>query len=139
MEIFDIIPASQEEAEVINNKLFEFDKSQGLLQERIPILKNYVIKDNGAIIAGINIAIYHWGILYIDVLFVDEQYRGQRLGSVLLAKVESEAKAMGATLVRLDTFDFQAKDFYLKHGYEILGVLEDCPKGHTLYYLKKNL
>ncbi|PPE03578.1 hypothetical protein HCUR_00960 [Holospora curviuscula] len=25
------------------------------------------------------------------------------------------------------TFDFQVKDFYLKQGYEIFGVLEDCP------------
>ena len=37
----------------------------------------------------------------------------------LLNKVESEAKAIGATLAHLDTFDFQAKDFYIKHGYEV--------------------
>ena len=29
--------------------------------------------------------------------------------------------------------------FYLKHGYEIFGILEDCPKGHKRYYLKKSL
>ena len=44
---------------------------------------------------------------------------------------EEEAKAMGATLVHLDTFDWQAKDFYLKHGYEIFGVLDDCPPAVT--------
>ena len=64
---------SQQDAEVIENKLFEFDKIQGLLQERTQIHKNYVIKDAGTIIAGINTNFYHWGMLYVDVLFVDEQ------------------------------------------------------------------
>jgi ADP-ribose pyrophosphatase YjhB (NUDIX family) len=39
----------------------------------------------------------------------------------------------------LDTFDFQAKDFYLKHGYDIFGVLGNCPPGHERYYMRKNL
>ena len=46
---------------------------------------------------------------------------------------------MGAYLSHLDTFDFQAKDFYLKHGYEIFGTLENCPPNHNRYYLKKAL
>jgi hypothetical protein len=39
--------------------------------------------------------------------------------------------------LHLDTFDFQAKDFYVKHGYEVFGVLEDCPEGHVRYFMKK--
>ena len=53
--------------------------------------------------------------------------------------MENEAKALGVKLSLLDTFDFQAKDFYLKHGYEIFGVLKDCPAGHERYYLSKGL
>jgi hypothetical protein len=34
---------------------------------------------------------------------------------------------------------FQAKDFYLKHEYEVLGILDDCPKGHKRYYMEKVL
>lgn len=45
----------------------------------------------------------------------------------------------GCNLVHLDTFDFQAKDFYLKHGYEVFGVLDDCPMEHKRYYMKKNI
>lgn len=30
-------------------------------------------------------------------------------------------------------------DFYIKFGYELFGTLEDCPKGHFRYYLKKTL
>ena len=72
-------------------------------------------------------------------MFVEEAHRHKALGSFLLNKVEAEAKAMGARLAHLDTFDFQAKDFYLKHGYEVYGALEDCPPGHKRYHFKKVL
>lgn len=137
---FEITPATPEEVTFVDDKLGEFNRSQvPATHEPSLVLKNYTIKDQGTIIAGINACVYHWGILYVEILFVDAQYRGQGLGSTLLQKVEHEAKEMGATLVHLDTFDFQAKDFYLKYGYEIFGVLENCPPGHKRYYLKKDL
>lgn len=46
---------------------------------------------------------------------------------------------MGAKLAHTDTFDFLTIDFYLKHGYEIFGTLDNCPEGHKRYYLKKIL
>ena len=140
LPLWDLVTATEAEVNFVDDKLGEFNNSQvPFTQKQNPIVQNYVIKDNGTIIAGIKADIYHWGILYISLLFVDERYRGLGLGTALLNKVESEAKALGATLVHLDTFDFQAKDFYLKHGYEIFGTLEDCPKGHNRYYLKKHL
>ena len=77
--------------------------------------------------------------MFISVLFVDEPYRGRGLGTWLLKHVKEKAKSTGIRLIHLDTFDFQAKDFYLRQGYEIFGVLDDCPKGHSRYYLKKLL
>jgi GNAT superfamily N-acetyltransferase len=138
--IFDIYPATPEEAEFIDNKIVEFNNNKvPYTQKQTLILKNYVIKDQGKIVAGINAVIYNWNILYIAILFVNESHRGKKLGSILLRKVENDAKTMGAALAHLDTFDFQAKDFYIKHGYEIFGVLEDCPPNHKRYYLKKTL
>ncbi len=46
---------------------------------------------------------------------------------------------MVVKLVHTDIYEFQAKDFHLKHGYEIFGVLDDCPPGHKRYYMKKVL
>lgn len=101
---------------------------------------NYNLQDNGVIIGGIHANLYFLkSIMHVDHLFVDEKYRGQDFGSLLLEKVEEIAKERGATLSHLDTFDFQAKDFYIKHGYEVFGVLDDCPKGHKRYYMKKAL
>lgn len=73
---------------------------------------------------------YCRNVLYIDILWVNENYRHQGLGSKLLEYVEDTAKAKGCYLIHLDTFDFQAKDFYLKHGYEIFGTLKDLSLIH---------
>lgn len=37
-------------------------------------------------------------------------------------------------LAHLDTFDFQANNFYLKLEYEVFGELENYPPGHKRYY-----
>lgn len=42
-------------------------------------------------------------------------------------------------MITLEPFEFQAKDFYLKNGYEIFGVLENCPFEYNTYYMKKNI
>jgi GNAT superfamily N-acetyltransferase len=141
----DIQVGSEEEMELIDKKLGEFNGqqvpfTQALNAKNEPVLfNNYVIKENGAVIAGIKSFIYGWGIVFIELLFVEKSHRHRKLGTLLLNKVESEAKAFGASLIHLDTFDFQAKDFYLKQGYEVYGALEDCPPGHKRYHLKKIL
>lgn len=135
-----ISAATPKETETIGKKIDEFNKKhfayKGDLYE---IPNNYIIKDRDEIIAGINSCLYLEEVLRIEVLFVDEPYRNKGIGSSLLKQVEDEAREMGAQVARLDTFDFQALNFYLKHGYEIWGVLEDCPKGHKRYCLKKSL
>lgn len=85
----------------------------------------------------INCIYYSWKYIYVDVLWVKEEYRNTKIGSQLLNEIEETAKEYDCHIVHLDTFDFQAKDFYIKHGYEIHGVLDDCPQGHKRYYMKK--
>jgi ribosomal protein S18 acetylase RimI-like enzyme len=38
-----------------------------------------------------------------------------------------------------DPTGFQAPEFYQKLGYEVLGVLEDYPRHHKNYSLRKHL
>ena len=97
------------------------------------------VVDNNEIVAGIIAKIYCWNIIHVDVLWVSTEYRGKKLGSALLDAIEREARKHNAHLIHLDTFDFQAKAFYEKKGYEVFGVLEDCPAKHCRYYLKKSI
>ena len=136
-----IAQSTEEEAKAIDDLLVEFNGSQvPFSQDPSFIPLNFHIKDKeGKLAAGINAFLYCWNILYIDMLFVDSAHRGRGYGRQLLRHVETKAMDLGAKLVHLDTFDFQAEGFYLKHGYEVYGILEGCPSGHRRFHLKKNL
>lgn len=91
-----------------------------------------------SIMGGI-IAETHWNWLFINLMWLREELRGQGYGHKLLLAAEAEGRKRGATHAYLDTFSFQAPEFYQKHGYEIFGVLEDFPPGHRRLYLTKQL
>jgi GNAT superfamily N-acetyltransferase len=91
-----------------------------------------------AIVGGVIGEIY-WDWLYIDLLWVKDELRGRGFGHRLLKHVEQEAQQHGAKNAYLDTFSFQAPDFYKQHGYQIYGVLGDFPPGHQRYFLTKQL
>ena len=123
------------------DKLVDYNLSQvpATQEENFIDLSRKVLSEDGKILAGIIIRMYCWRCIYIDTFWIDESMRGEGLGTLLLEEVERVAKENGSHLIHLDTFDFQAKDFYLAHGYSVFGELEDCPKGHTRYFMSKVL
>lgn len=72
-------------------------------------------------------------------LWVDESVRHDGYGSQLIHKIEDIAKEKGCRLILLDSFSFQAPEFYKKHGYREYGVVEDHPKGYSQHFLEKRL
>jgi GNAT superfamily N-acetyltransferase len=133
-----IIKSTPEESDLIDDWLYEWNREVLDSKEKSDTKLNYVVKHDNQVIAGIN-AFFYWNMLFIDSLFVVKEYRGNKIGSELIDLVEAKAKELGAKLAHLDTFDWQGKDFYLKHGYKVFGVLDDCPKWHKRYYLSKFL
>ena len=123
------------------DKLVDYNLSQvpATQEENFIDLSRKVLSEDGKILAGIIVKMYCWKCIYIDTFWIDESMRGEGLGTLLLEEVERVAKENGSHLIHLDTFDFQAKDFYLSHGYSVFGELEDCPKGHTRYFMSKVL
>jgi GNAT superfamily N-acetyltransferase len=141
MKNYTIEESTREEYRLVDDGIVEYNLSKVPFTQKqafVPI--NRVIKDlKGNVLAGINSVMYCWNCLYVDILWVKEEARKEGYGSLLLKEAEKIAKENGCHLVHLDTFDFQAKDFYIKHGYELFGTLDDCPIDHKRYYLKKNL
>jgi GNAT superfamily N-acetyltransferase len=80
-----------------------------------------------------------WSWLLIDGLWVAETYRGHGLGSRLLSEAEAHAVQRGCRGVWLGTFDFQAREFYERHGYIVFADLEGFPPGHRHFHLRKDL
>ncbi|MFJ5531566.1 GNAT family N-acetyltransferase [Streptomyces sp. NPDC093261] len=78
--------------------------------------------------------------LHVDYLWVDGRHRGAGLGSRLLAEAERVAREeRGCMGARLETWDFQAPEFYRKQGYDVVCVIPDYPPGITEYTLTKKL
>jgi GNAT superfamily N-acetyltransferase len=99
----------------------------------------FVVRDSaGAVVGGI-LGHTRWRWLYIAKLWVDEGARGHGFGTRLMAAAEDLARSRGCTDVSLDTFDYQARPFYEKLGYELFGTLEGYPPGSRQYYLRKRL
>jgi len=136
-----IMTSRREDYDYIDDRIIEYNREQiPFTQEPAFIPLNRIIRsEEGEIIAGINAMLYCWRCMTIDVLWVKEEYRKRGYGERLLHEMENIAKEEGCAVIQLDTFDFQAKDFYLKNGYDVFGELEDCPIGHTRYYMKKKL
>jgi GNAT superfamily N-acetyltransferase len=77
--------------------------------------------------------------LYVDLLWVADAYRGQDFGTKIMDLMEDEARRRGATQAYLDTYSFQAKPFYEKRGYAVIGKLEGFLEGIDKYWLAKSL
>lgn len=123
--------------EPILNGLIEFNAH--VLGATTPEPLAIVLRDpsTDAVIGGMwAIFIYEW--LFVELLFVPEEFRGDGIGCALMEKAENAAVQRGCKGVRLDTYDFQAPGFYEKLGYKPYGKLDHLPKGHaqTLYFKK---
>ncbi|WP_392890238.1 GNAT family N-acetyltransferase [Pseudomonas migulae] len=97
-----------------------------------------VRNDQGEILGGLyGRFFYQW--LFIELLSVPEQARGEGMGSKLMGMAEDLAREKECLGIWLDTFDFQAPEFYKKLGYSELGQIVDYPPGHKRFFFQKRL
>jgi GNAT superfamily N-acetyltransferase len=97
----------------------------------------YVRDDAGGIRAGL-IGNLYAGWLFINLLWVHADLRRTGIGSRLIAEAERRAIEFGCHSAFVDTFSFQAPDFYPRFGYSVFGTL-DYPPNNKRIFLKKRL
>lgn len=100
----------------------------------------YAVDDAGNLLGGCvgsTVDVWHW--LTVDTLWVDPSHRGEGIGRRLLASVEEQARERGCRWAKLNTWDFQAPDFYARYGYATYGQEIDFPPGHTNHLMRKEL
>lgn len=91
---------------------------------------------DGARVGGLwGKCVYDW--LFVELLAVPEEYRGGNYGKALMSEAEGIARANGCIGIWLDTYEFQARGFYEKLGFEVFGTLEDHPIGQKRFFLQK--
>lgn len=79
------------------------------------------------------------GWLKISFLWVSPRERRQGRGQQLLMMAEAEARKRGCANAALNTFSFQAPEFYQKFGYRVAATIEGLPEGHRQFTLVKDL
>lgn len=98
-----------------------------------------LIRDTAGVIVGGLIAATYWGWLEVDTLWVAEPLRGQGHGRALLRMAEAEARRRGCAHAMLTTYSFQARGFYEREGYCVVGEMAGYPPGATYYWMRKDL
>lgn len=134
---YKIIPLKSPDWDLIGGGISDFNAQQAGDDSGTYIC--FAVQSPGGEAVGGLIGVVHYAWLLIQLMYLPEDLRGQGYGSRLLALAEDEARQRGAAHAYLDTFSFQALEFYRKHGYQVFGELQDFPKGHTRYFMTKNL
>jgi N-acetylglutamate synthase-like GNAT family acetyltransferase len=98
----------------------------------------FIAEEEGVLVGGLHG--YTWGgICEVRWLWVQEGQRGRGLGGKLIQAAAAEAQARGCAYVLLTTYDFQAPEFYARHGFEMIAEIPDKPLGHTEFVMRRRL
>ncbi len=92
----------------------------------------------GELLGGL-VASLRAGWLHVQYLWVAPAVRGAGHATRLLDAAEAHARAHGCAHAVLETFSFQARPFYERRGYAVVGTVDGYPEGHAKYMLRKAL
>jgi GNAT superfamily N-acetyltransferase len=99
---------------------------------------NLIVKDQAGEYIGGLLANIFWNWLEIEYLYIPQELRGKGIGTQLLQKAERIAISRGCMSCFLTTFAFQARIFYEKHGFTVVGRLENYPPGSAYFWMRKD-
>ena len=136
--VFKIVDLTKEEAIYLGEKINEIVPHEVDADPEEFVLK--IEDENGGIIGGCIAEAYeyHWARVLLEEFWVDERYRHQGIGSMILREVERIAREKGCRVVTLGTASYMARPFYEKHGYTVFTTLK-TPNGYISYSLVKYL
>jgi GNAT superfamily N-acetyltransferase len=94
--------------------------------------------DEGSLLGG---ALGRWWGQRCELqqLWVAPEKRGSGIGSLLVAEFERLARERGCESVYLETFSFQAPDFYRRRGYVSQFEHTGFPHGISKFLMQKHL
>ena len=96
-----------------------------------------LVRDEAGIVVGGLTGRTSAAWLYVELFWLPAALCGTGLGTRVMAEAEAEAVRRSCIGAHLDTYDYQAPDFYRKLGYEVFGSIEDHPPGHTRFWMQK--
>ena len=125
---------SQEKSKILLDGLNANSKEKRDLD---PIdLFGFYVKDGNKIIGGIQ-GIVMYGSVWIQLLWLSKNIRNKGYGKKMMQEVENFTKEKKCKMILVETFDFEALDFYKKLGFKVDFKREGFFKNCIFYYLRK--
>ncbi|MCK6074565.1 GNAT family N-acetyltransferase [Paenibacillus silvae] len=140
MSLANITPSTAEDSAYVRQQLIAYNAGHvdEALRDRYEELHFHIRNETGQIVAGV-LSTLCWNWVELDILWVNANERHKGYGTQLLLEVERLAREKGCDFIMLNTFSYQAPEFYRKHGYQLMTMIENAPTGHQHYYFKKDL
>lgn len=126
-----------EDLQILNDGIFEQAKQKKGMKP-LDFFAFFIRDEHGAIIGGCG-GDNMYGCLYVGQLWVAEHLRGKGYGTKLMQKAEELAKNSGSNFVAVNTFDWEALDFYKKLGFFVEFERKGFDKNSVFYFLRKDL
>ncbi len=134
-----VIPPTPDRADhkILYDTLVDFEAEKAGPPEITPVA--ILLKDgDGRTVGGLwGNSVFRW--LVVELFIVPERFRHLGLGTKIMMEAEAIARQRGCIGMWLDTYSFQAPDFYRKLGFEIFGQVDDHPPGEARIFMRKSL
>lgn len=136
MMIECILNPEQQDLDFLTNMINQETKDFG----RVNSVAFFVKNPDNQIIAGCNCYII-FGVIHIDQLWVDANYRKRGLGRSIMEKVHDYGRKSNCSMVTVSTISFlvNTRNFYEKLGYKIDFERLGYTGGASYVFYKKDL
>lgn len=126
-----------EDIQVLNDGIMEQAKQKKGMRQ-LDFFAFFIRDEKGTIIGGCG-GDNMYGGLYVGQLWVTEELRGKGYGTQLMRKAEALAKESKCNFIAVNTFDWEALDFYKKLGFYVEFKRTGFDKNSVFYFLRKDL
>jgi len=100
----------------------------------------YEVHENGEYLGGLSARFaldLKW--VFVELLAVADAGRGKGIGTKLMTRMEADARLQGMHGIWLDTYSFQAPEFYKRLGFSEFGRIDGYPEDGCRHFFMKRL
>ena len=127
-------PTAESRQVLVDGLLAHFAEGYG--DSRFRSVGLFLRDQQGALVGGLT-GRFRWGWLYIETLWIAKDLRKMGHGARLLREAEAYARTHGGVAAHLECAA-DALAFYQRHGYELVGVMEEFPvPGERQHFMRK--
>lgn len=128
---------NQDDIQILNDGIM---KEHKLKKEMKPLdFFAYFIRDDKGQIVGGCAGDNMYGGLFVGQLWVNEELRGKGYGTQLMSLAEELASKSQCRFITVNTFEWEALDFYKKLGFYVEFERHGFDKNSTFYFLRKDM